>query len=200
MLCYGLTGGIGSGKSTVVALFRKAGLPAIECDLLGRELLSRTDIARAVVDRHPACRSADGGVDRKRLSRIIFSQVTERRWLEALLHPVIWHRVKEWSRSLGKGICLVEGAVLLESPWAGFRRLAGLVVVTAPWPTRLRRVMRRDGVSEEEVEARRRCQLPEEEKILAADILIDNGGSLESTRWQVGRVVRMLRGEYGGEA
>ncbi len=199
MLLYGLTGGIGSGKSTVVDLFRKAGMPAVECDQLGHQLLSTGPVAEAVRERFSDCRLAAGGIDRKRLAEMVFTRPAERRWLESLLHPAIWQQVLEWSRSqVPARACLVEGAVLLESPVPQYRELAGLVVVTAPWPVRLRRVMGRDGCSEDAVRARQSCQLPEAMKLLAADLVIYNGGSLESTRRQVESAAEMLLGESGG--
>jgi dephospho-CoA kinase len=198
MLTYGLTGGIGTGKSTVAAMFKEQGIPVFDADDLGRRLLSTESLARLVLERFPGCGDPDGRVDRQKLAEEVFSREESRLALEDLLHPAIQDEFEKQRSEIAPprpAYCLIEGAVLLESR-TDFS-LAGLIVVTAPVQTRLQRLQKRDGTGEEHLRRRMAAQFPQHEKILAATHLIDNSGGLDDTRGQVKSVAAMLAAENG---
>jgi dephospho-CoA kinase len=191
----GLTGNIGSGKSTVARMFAARGVPIIDADALTRELQAPgqpayVDIAAA----WPEAIAPDGQLDRRRLADIVFSQPAALKRLEAIMHP----RIQTLSRQrtdafaeAGHPLVLYEASLLVES--GRDRELDGLIVVTASAATRIARVVARDGVREDDVRARMRAQLPQEDKVRRANHVIDNDGDLAATEAQVERVLSELR-------
>jgi dephospho-CoA kinase len=206
MLTYGLTGGIGSGKSTVAAMFGEYGVPSFDADELGRQILAGdAAIGREVLGKYPDCTQSDGSIDRQKLGQIVFSDPAARSWLEDLLHPAIWSEFLTRQQRLPRprpSACLIEGAVLLESRSRVWREapFAGLIVVTAPTAVRIDRLRNRDGTNEEQIKARMAAQLPQHEKVLHANCVIDNGGNLDQTREQVRTAQTVLMREIGGHA
>lgn len=201
MLAYGLTGGIGTGKSTVAGMFKQRGIPVFDADELGRRLLSGGDLAARVLRRFPDCAAAPGQVDRGKLAEVVFSDEESRRELEDVLHPAIldeFEKQKEQISPPRPAYCLIEGAVFLESR-TDFG-LAGLIVVTAPMQTRLERLNKRNGTDAGRLRRRISAQLPQHEKIRAATHVIDNAGGLEDTRRRVEEVAALLEAENGGAA
>lgn len=199
MIVYGLTGGIGTGKSTVAGLLADRGAPVFDADAIGRELLSTPGpVALAVGRRFADCVGAEG-IDRRRVAERVFEDEAERSWLEDLLHPAIQRvfeqRLAELDRP-GWPFAILEGAVLLESRTRF--ELAGLLVVSAPEPVRIARLAGRAGLGEEAARARMRAQAPEHDKLLKATHWIDNGGNLEQTRDRVQIVWDQLVQEHGG--
>lgn len=193
----GLTGNIGSGKSTVARLFEARGVPVIDADALTRELQAPGQPAHAeIAAAWPDAVAADGRLDRKRLADIVFGDPdpAARKRLEAIMHP----RIQTLSRArasafadAGHALALYEASLLIES--GRDKELNGLIVVTAAPETRIARVLARDGVREEDVRARMRAQLPQEEKVRLATHVIDNDGDLAATEAQVDRVLAGLR-------
>ena len=191
----GLTGNIGAGKSTVGRLFAARGVAVIDADDLLREVQAPGQPAHAEIARAwPQVVAPDGSIDRKRLGKIVFGDPAALRRLEAITHP----RIQELSRArvaalaaAGQELAIYEASLLIES--GRDKELDGLIVVTAPEATRIARVVARDGVGEEDVRARMRAQLPQEEKVRLATHLIDNGGDRAATEAQVDRVLAKLR-------
>ena len=191
----GLTGNIGSGKSSVARLFTARGVPVVDADGLLREVQAPGQPAHAeIAAAWPEAVAPDGGIDRKRLGRIVFADPAARKRLEAITHP----RIQELSRAraaaladAGHELALYEATLLVES--GRHKELDGLIVVTASPATRLARVVARDGLNEEEVRARMRAQMPEEEKVRLATHVIDNDGDLAATEAQVDRIIAELR-------
>jgi len=199
MLIYGLTGGIGSGKSTVAGYFEEAGIFVSDADSLGHELLAGAGPeARAVAERFDDCTTGGGAIDRRKLGARVFSDPDERRWLEDLLHPAIGRRFLARLQRLDRPrppVAVLEGAVLLESRTRF--DLAGMVVVTAPEAVRIERLRKRDGHPDEHIRARLQAQMPEHEKILRASHLVDNSGTPEQTRRQVRATLDQMAKEIG---
>ena len=142
----------------------------------------------------PEAVAPDGSIDRKRLGAIVFADPAARKRLEAITHP----RIQELSRAraaaladAGHELALYEATLLVES--GRHKELDGLIVVTASPETRLARVVARDGLNEEEVRARMRAQMPQEEKVRLATHVIDNDGDLAATEAQVDRIIAELR-------
>jgi len=191
----GLTGNIGSGKSTVAKMFAARGLPVIDADGLARELQTPGQPAYAeIAAAWPEAIAADGRLDRRRLADIVFADTSALKRLEAIMHP----RIQALSRArvdafaeAGNPLAIYEASLLIES--GRDKEIDGLIVVTASPATRMARVVARDGLREEDVRARMRAQLPQEEKVRLATYVIDNDGDLAATEAQVDRVLTALR-------
>jgi dephospho-CoA kinase len=191
----GLTGNIGSGKTTVGRLFAARGVPVIDADDLLREVQAPGQPAHAeIAAAWPEVLAPDGTVDRKRLGKIVFNDPAARRRLEGMTHP----RIQALSRSraaaladAGHGLVLYEATLLVES--GRHKEMDGLIVVIAPPEIRLARAVARDGAREEDVRARMGAQMPEAEKVRLATHVVDNGGDLAVTEAQVDRILASLR-------
>jgi dephospho-CoA kinase len=187
----GLTGGIGSGKSTVARMIADLGVPVLDADRLAREVVEPgrpafADIAAA----WPEVIGADGRVDRKRLAAIVFADPTARKRLEAITHPHIAALAEERFTALareGHPLAIYEASLLVESN--RHRDFDGLIVVTVSPETQFRRVLARGGLTEAEARARIAAQLPLAIKVAAATHIVDNDGAPEATRAQVERLV-----------
>jgi dephospho-CoA kinase len=165
MLLVGLTGGIGTGKSTVARMLEKRGAVVFDADVLARQAVAPgTPGFDQVVERFgPNVLAPGGGLDREALASIVFSDPAARRDLEGLLVETGMH--------------------------TAFDRL---IVVSAPVATQIERLMRDRGMAERDVQARIAAQLPLEAKAEVADILVDNEGTLEALERRVERVWRDL--------
>ncbi|MBW2700656.1 MAG: dephospho-CoA kinase [Deltaproteobacteria bacterium] len=200
MLRIGLTGGIGSGKSTVGRMLKTHGLQVFDADAIGRALLDENSpLTQNIQSQFPGCGSDEGGINRSQLAAKVFADPKARSWLENQMHPAILNEIKAREARLPSQTqtVVLEGAVLLESqtPFD----LQGMIVVWAPEKTRLARAMARDEVIEDRIRDRMVAQLPEADKLQAATHFIDNGGPLQATREQVSRLAHSLKIEAGGE-
>lgn len=179
-LRVGITGGIGSGKSTVCHIFETLGIPVFYADTEAKHLLN-TDLAlRAGVTAifGPEAYTPEGEYNRPAVARMAFSQPKKLAALNALVHPAVEIASRHWHEQqavLGAPYTLKEAALMVES--GGHKYLDFLIVVTAPEPLRIQRVVQRDGLTEEQVGARIRNQLPETEQVKWADFLIQNDGT-----------------------
>jgi dephospho-CoA kinase len=191
----GLTGNIGSGKSTVARMFAARDVPVIDADTLSRELQAPGQPAYAeIAAAWPEAVAPDGHLDRKRLADIVFSAPAALKKLESIMHPRIQALSRERTDAFaaaGHPLVLYEASLLVES--GRDKELDGLIVVTASPATRLARVVARDGVREDDVRARMRAQLPQEDKVRLANHVIDNDGDLAATEAQVERLLAELR-------
>jgi len=191
----GLTGGIGSGKSTVARLIAGLGVPVLDADLLANEVRepgrpAHADIAAA----WPEVIGPDGQVDRKRLGAIVFADRAARARLEGIMHPRIQEVAEARFADLaakGHPLAFYEASLLVES--GRYKDFDGLVVITASPETQVERVVARGGLTQEEAEARIDAQLPLLAKVRVADHLIDNDGDLAATQEQVERLIASLR-------
>jgi len=191
-IIIGLTGNIGSGKSTVAALLREMGYPVLDADLLAERAreLKKAELKALFPE---AFRGEE--LDRRRLAQVVFQDPQKLRALEALLHPEVRRLLAEELSRIEAPLVFVEIPLLFEKGWEG--RLDGVVLVAAPLEERLRRVMARSGLSREEVLARERAQMPEEEKRRRATWVLENRGSLEELRGQVRALLREVQARYG---
>ena len=187
MRIYGLTGGIASGKSTVSGILRELGAHVIDADVLAREVVEPgTPGLQEVVERFGDVLAPDGTLDRKRLGSRVFASETERRALEAILHPRIQAAFLEKTWALGEeGVQAViyDAALLFERGLDA--AMTATIVVWVPAETQLARLMARDAISRQEAEARIASQAPLDGKREKASHVIDNSGSREETRAQV---------------
>lgn len=173
---YGITGGIGSGKSHVCRLLEKAGHPVFYCDDVAKHII-RTDAAVRRELTALVGTALYDETDGHLVKPVLAAYVCRGGGHAARVDAIVWPRVaaafREWRTRQASPMVLMECALLFES---GFDHLTDLsVLVHAPEETRIARVMRRDGVPREKVEAWMSLQMPEEEKRRRADLLIDNG-------------------------
>lgn len=197
----GLTGGIGSGKSTVGRMVQELGVPVIDADQLAREVVQPGQPAHAeIAATWPQVIVADGPqagqLDRKKLAALVFADPTARLRLEAITHPRIQQRLQEEALRLaqaGHRLAFYEASLLVEV--GRHRDFDALVVVDISEEQQLARVMTRDDAHRAEALARIRAQLPLADKRKVATHLIDNTGDLAATRRQVEELVTTLRAQ-----
>ena len=188
----GLTGGIASGKSAVARQLAERGLPVLDADLFAREALAPGSAGtRAVLARYGQRLAAGeaGAIDRAALGRIVFADPAERRWLEALVHPIVRERfAAELERLAAEPVVVLVIPLLFE---AGLEELCSEVwLVDCDAEQQLQRLMRRDGLSDADARARIGAQWPLERKRELADRLIDNRGTPD----QLGTLVEAVLG------
>jgi len=181
----GLTGGIGSGKSTVGAILTDLGAYVVDADLLAREVVAPGQPALGeIVDRWGSgVLQEDGSLNRTALASIVFADPAERAALEAMTHPRI---IAESDRLLAASDALIGvhmAALLLEA--GATARLQGIWLITAPEDVRIARVMARDAVPEALVRARIAHQWTDDRKAALADVVIDTDSTLEALRDRV---------------
>ncbi|MGH7857011.1 MAG: dephospho-CoA kinase, partial [Candidatus Binatia bacterium] len=191
VLTIGLTGGIGSGKSSVTQVLRELGAHVIDADRIGHEVYRPGSAGWSAVAEAfgPEIVAADGTIDRTKLGRRVFSDPAALKRLNALVHPLIADEVRRQidelrSRGLGAPV-VVEAAVLLEARWDELVDEVWVVVATPELA--VDRVVRDRGLRAEEVERRILSQLTDEERLAAADCIIRNTGSLGELRSEVER-------------
>jgi len=190
-LLIGLTGGIGSGKSTVAELLAERGAVVIDADLLAREVVEPgTPGLAAVVERFgEGVLRSDGALDRPALGRLVFADPDARRDLEAIVHPAVRARAAELTAAAPPGAVVVQVIPLLAE--TGQAASFDLVVVVDVAPeVQLARVRARDGLDADEARARVRAQAGREERLAFADIIIDNSGTPAELLAQVERLWR----------
>jgi dephospho-CoA kinase len=185
---YGLTGGIGSGKSTVAELLEEYGVPVVSADELSRVVVAPgSEGLRLVVEKFGAeILGEDGGLDRRKMASVVFRDPERRRELEAILHPRIRDRFEQVLDALEKAgheVAVYEVPLLFERNLQG--EMKAVILVTAPMSVRVARVRSRDDVTETEVRARIAAQMDEDQKRRRADYIIENDGSLDELRREV---------------
>lgn len=172
----GLTGGIATGKTTVAHhLETTYGLPIFDADAIAREAVAPgSAILQRIVERHGrAMLQPDGSLDRSQLGQVVFDRPSERRWLEAQIHPVVRER-------LAAAVREATGTVVLVVPLLFEAKMTDLV--TEVWVVRCTlqqqrdRLMERNGYDERQADARIAAQMPLEQKCQQADVVLDNSG------------------------
>jgi dephospho-CoA kinase len=188
MKVIGLTGGIGSGKSTVAGYLAGLGAKGIDLDKVGHEVIkSDRRVFKRIVDEFGEdILDARGEIDRDRLAKIVFQDRKALARLNRIVHPaidkVIDDRIKEY-RARGVKVVVLEAAAMLEAGKVG--QADELWVTTASEATVLGRLKKRSGYSEQEIKARMRSQLSNEERLKKADVVINTDGSLNLVKAMV---------------
>ena len=172
MLKILLTGGIGSGKSTVARILRVLDVPVFEADAAGRAVLATdSEVQQAIVGRFGERLLKEGGIDRKAMASVVFHDPDALAALNAIVHPAVQAEFQRWVEQQRAPYVVMEAAIVAES---GMGRFDRIVVVSAPQELRVKRVMLRDGVEEAAVRARMANQDSEEERLAMADHVIRN--------------------------
>ena len=202
MLSVALTGNVASGKSTVAELWARAGVPVVSADELARRAVQPGTEALEAIRRAfgGEMLAADGTLDRERMRALVFSDGSARERLEANVHPVVRTLGAEWireRRAEGEPLAVTEIPLLYETGREGDFDLA--VLVDASPEARLERLVRIRGLDEREARAMMDAQMDPERKRAAADVVIDNAGSLEELGASAARVLAELRARAGAE-
>jgi dephospho-CoA kinase len=195
VLVVGLTGGIGSGKSTVARLLAAKGAVVIDADALAREVVEPgTETFRRVVERFgPGVVAPDGTLDRPALARIVFADPEARRDLERITHPAIGalmaQRMAEQAAT--DNVVVLDVPLLVES---GRSDVAGVIVVDCPEEVALERLVAQRGMDPDDARRRMAAQVGRAERLARADFVIDNAGSLAALEEQVERAWAWIEG------
>jgi dephospho-CoA kinase len=194
---WGLTGNIGSGKSTVGRMLRAQGIPVIDADRIAREVVEPGRPAlRDIASRFPGVLLPDGSLDRKALAQRVFNDFREREALNHIIHPRIAEEVAARMGALagaGHAVAVYEAALIVENRLQD--GLDGLIVVTAPPEVQVARLRLRDGMTDAEARARIAAQLPAAEKVRYATVVIENSGSEDELAQKVDQLVARIREE-----
>ena len=204
MIVAGLTGGIGTGKSTVAKIFEEAGAIVIDADKIAKEAVKKGSPAWRKIVNHFGrdILLPEGEINRKHLADIIFNDPRQKDILNQIVHPVVFEEtermLKEIERKDPCSVVILDIPLLIES---GMKRdLAEIIVVYIPEEIQIQRLMARDGLNLPEALARIRAQIPIEDKKSEATILIDNSSSRSETRRMALRVFNKLQHGAGSKS
>jgi len=195
-MIIGLTGGIGTGKSTVSAMLKAKGIMVIDSDQIAREVVEPGSKALAQIVAHfgQEVLLPDGRLNRKALGVRVFGNEEERKRLMEITHPAIFaeteKRISEAKKN-GEALIVLDSPLLIET--GRYKQTDLVVLVYADEETQLQRIMSRDNLTEEEARYRINAQMPIDEKRQFADIIIDNRGTIEELEVQVAQLLNRLR-------
>ena len=178
MKCIGLTGGIGSGKSTVARIFSMLDVPVYNSDDAGRRITNINPLVKNAIKEQFGAEMFDENENliREKLSAIVFNDTSALAKLNAIIHPAVAQDFKMWCANQSSPYVIKETAILFEHGLD--KHLDGVIVVEAPDSLRIKRVMHRNGITEESVRKRIQQQLPQDELISRADWVIHNNEEL----------------------
>jgi len=175
-MLIGLTGNFGTGKSTVLEMFRKAGARAIDADQIVQTLYSRQEIKDAVASLLGDILDPNGDIDKGKIANIIFSNAEMRERLERLIHPFVISIIKEFAAKHEGEPVFAEIPLLFEG---AYEDLVDRIIVTTCPVDRLRERLLEKGVSSSEIEKRLSCQIPDTDKVSRADFVINTNKALD---------------------
>lgn len=181
----GLTGGIGSGKSTVARLFAEKNIDVIDADVIAREAVARGSEALDAIQSHFGNEviNSDGELNRKALREIVFSDPAAKEWLNNLLHPIIRHELVAQAASAKSPYCIVEIPLLVEN---GLQHLVNrIAVVDCDENQQINRSQERDNADKTQIKSIMQSQCNREERLKHADDVIDNSGNVAHLESQV---------------
>lgn len=190
MKIVGLTGGIGSGKSTLMQWFQKQGVPCFESDAVGRKLLD-TDMREAVSEAFGAeLYLQTGSLDRKALAEKVFANPAALAKLNQIVHPAVAIAFEDFKKQHANAPFVInEAAILFET--GGYKNCDAVILVTAPKSDRIERIINRDGSTKAEVIKRMKNQWEDERKRKLADYVIENS-TIKSAQKQAAQILEKL--------
>lgn len=197
-LVVGVTGGIGSGKSAATRIFEDLGIAVVDADVAARVVVEPGGAALAAIAGHfgEDILTPDGTLDRAELRRRVFEDSTQRQWLEQLTHPLIGLEIRHQLAAARSPYAIVSSPLLLETSQ---RELVDVVVVVdVPEELQLQRASLRDANSEDQIRRIMAAQLPRQQRLAGADIVIDNSRSLAELEEVVAELHKefLLRAEH----
>lgn len=173
MLKIGITGGIGSGKSTISRIFKTFGIPVFDADSVAKNIMQEDEVLKQQVKETFGDESyKEGKLDRKYLANIVFNDAHQLELLNSIVHPATIRAATSWMKLQKTDYVIKEAALLFEAGSAG--DLDYVIGVYAPQHVRIKRVMSRDNISREDVLARMNKQIDEELKMKLCDFVIVN--------------------------
>lgn len=184
-MIVGLTGGIGSGKSAAMNVFESLGIGCVDADVVARQVVEPGQPALEAITGHfgKDVLTSDGQLDRPALRTRIFQSPDDKKWLEALLHPLIREEMQRQLRAQQSPYSILVAPLLFENELD--KGCDATVLIDAPESVQIERVLARDGGSEEQARAIIRSQMSREEKKELADYVIPNTGTLAELRKQL---------------
>ena len=192
----GLTGSIGTGKSTVAKIFQELGAYVIDADKIVHELLKREDIKEKIREAFGDVFDSKGEVDRKKLASIVFNNPEKKKILENILHPLVFQEINKFFKEVEKkdpnAVAIAEVPLMIET--GSYKNYDKIIVVYAPEELQLKRLLEK-GMSKEEAIKRIKSQMPIDEKVKYADIVIENTSTLEDLRKKVEEIYKKLKEE-----
>lgn len=183
MKIVGLTGGIGSGKSTVAKMFKDLGVAVYIADKEAKELMHTPKVTQQINNLLGESSYVDGVLNRPYIASRVFKDKDLLEKLNAIVHPVVKKHFKEWLKEQEGVYVIKEAAILFEN--GGYKDCDKTILVTAPESLRINRVMQRDTVLEEDVRSRIKNQWPDSKKAKLADEIIKNSKGIEELSLQV---------------
>jgi len=192
-----ITGSIGMGKTTVAAMFEKAGVPVFDADAVVRDLQSNDPDLIAAIGQRFVSTVIDGKLDRDELSRQVIGYPDELQALEAIVHPAVQSAREHYIEQHKDAPALLFDIPLLFET-GGEAAFDKVIVVSAPAEVQRARVLARTGMSEAKLEAILARQMPDVEKRKRADFVVDTGGDLSTTEAEVARILACLGLGAGG--
>ena len=192
MKVIGLTGGIGSGKSTVLCEFRNLGADIISCDEISHRIMKRGESAynEVVAEFGNGILNAENEIDRRKLASIVFADGKKLEVLNGITHRLIYEDIKRQISESGAELVCVEIPLLFNSECP--LELAAKIAVLADKEVRISRVMKRDNSTRDEVEARIRKQLSDSEMREKADYIIENNDNIDYLQHQVEKIYKVF--------
>ncbi|WP_371068760.1 dephospho-CoA kinase [Sediminibacillus sp. JSM 1682029] len=192
-LVIGLTGGIASGKSTIAGFLAEWNIPIIDADIISRQVVEKGETAyERIVDVFgEEVLLSDGNLDRGKLGKLIFRDKEKREQLNDIVHPAVREKMLEQRDAFaakGEEAVVLDIPLLYESSLTHF--VDKVLVVYVDEETQRRRLMNRNGFSEEEATERMTAQMPLDKKAKMADEIIDNNGTIESSRQQLLNILK----------
>lgn len=191
----GVTGGIGSGKSTVLAMFRAKGATVVDSDAIVHELLvSNKNVLKTIRRKFGADVFEGARLNRKALGQKVFRSVSKRRFLEKLIHPLVRKEIKKQISKSSRRVVVVDIPLLFESGW--HRTMKPIVVVQASEAKRIARLKKR-GFSVDDVRRRMKAQWPLSKKARLADFVVDNNRDKMNTKKQIQMIWNTINARNG---
>lgn len=185
MIKIGLTGGIGSGKTTVAKMFKDLNTPVFIADTEAKKILDDPEVASEVANTFKLNLNFEGLIDKPDLASIVFNDKKELEKLNGIIHPRVHKRYKHWLSEQNSPYIIYEAAIIFEKNRAS--DFDYTILVTAPEGIRIKRVMQRDSSSYEDVKSRMKAQWPESKKKKLANFIIENI-NLKETQKQVNKL------------
>ncbi len=185
LLRIGLTGGIGSGKSTACRIFSDLGVPVIDADQIAHKLTAKGQPAYQAIllaFGHEVIRS-DGELDRNKIREIIFDDDTARLKLEGILHPLIYNEIDKQISRIDHGYCIICIPLLIET--GATDKVDRILVIDASVEQQIKRASARDGMDQNTIKKVINTQVDRNERLKIADDIINNDGDMESLKKQI---------------
>lgn len=187
----GLTGGIGSGKTTIATYFQSKGIPIYIADDEARKIMQSEAVIQAIKKTFGKSIFENGILVRQKLAEIVFNDPAKLKELNAIVHPAVKEHYKTWLAGKKNFPCIIyEAAILFES--GSYQNFDFIISVIAPLETRIARVMKRDTTSREHVLKRMEAQWTDEQRISKSDFIIENS-NLEEAKKKADEILKILK-------